>query len=169
MRHPGPVRIRTLERPREVTPCIDLGQEILDTDPWQGAFDGAAQVQDPRRELQRVTLFAVQSAAANRREVVGGEALGRLSRRRIKGVLETGAYAVTGSDDKTTRIWAAATGQLLRTIRLPQGPGHVGKVYAVAISPDGALVAAGGWTAAASPSTSSSAILGPSSGVSTAS
>jgi WD40 repeat protein len=63
-------------------------------------------------------------------------------------VSATGAYAVTGSEDKTVRVWDARTGRLLRTIRLPQGPGHVGKVYAVAISPDGALVAAGGWTTA---------------------
>jgi WD40 repeat protein len=61
-------------------------------------------------------------------------------------VSTTGAYAVTGSDDKTVRLWAAPTGQWLRTIRLPQEPGHVGRVYAVAISPDGALVAAGGQT-----------------------
>ena len=63
-------------------------------------------------------------------------------------VSATGAYAVSGSDDKTVRVWDAPTGRLLRTIRLPQGPGPVGKVYAVAISPDGALVAAGGYTAA---------------------
>ncbi len=63
-------------------------------------------------------------------------------------VSATGAYAVTGSHDKTVRVWDAQTGRLLRTIRLPQGPGDVGKVYAVAISPDGALVAAGGWTGA---------------------
>ena len=57
-----------------------------------------------------------------------------------------GRFAVTGSDDKTVRVWSLADGRLQRTIRLPAGPGNVGKVYAVAISPDGALIAAGGWT-----------------------
>ena len=59
-----------------------------------------------------------------------------------------GRWAVTGSDDKTIRVWSLADGSLARTIRVPAGPGNVGKVYAVAISPDGTLIAAGGWTRA---------------------
>jgi WD40 repeat protein len=58
-----------------------------------------------------------------------------------------GGWAVTGSHDKTIRVWSLADGALMRTIRLPAGPGNVGEVFAVAISPDGALVAAGGFTA----------------------
>ena len=57
-----------------------------------------------------------------------------------------GRFAVTGSDDRTVRIWSIAGGNLLRTIWVPVGPESVGDVYAVAISPDGSTIAAGGWT-----------------------
>jgi hypothetical protein len=56
-----------------------------------------------------------------------------------------GRFLVTGSYDKTVRIWSACDGKLLRTIRMPVGPGHIGEIYAVAMSPDGSIVAAGGW------------------------
>src|ERR1700730_10411191 len=56
-----------------------------------------------------------------------------------------GRFLVTGSEDKTVRIWSASDGKLLWTIRMPAGPGHIGKINAVAMSPDGNIVAAGGW------------------------
>jgi WD40 repeat protein len=57
-----------------------------------------------------------------------------------------GRYAVTGSDDRTVRVWSVADGKVLRTIWIPVGPEYVGAIYAVAISPDGSTIAAGGWT-----------------------
>src|ERR1043165_1330198 len=57
-----------------------------------------------------------------------------------------GRFLVTGSDDKTVRVWDLATGELLRVLRPPIGEGNEGKIYAVAIMPDGELIAAAGWT-----------------------
>src|SRR6202044_1635601 len=53
----------------------------------------------------------------------------------------------TASDDKTVRLWSLPDGKLQRTIRLPIGPGDGGKLFAVAVSPDGRRLAAGGWDA----------------------
>jgi len=64
----------------------------------------------------------------------------------IKAVDAAGRLAVTGSLDKTMRVWSLPDGNLLQTIRMPAGPGYTGIIGAVATSPDGALVAAGGWT-----------------------
>jgi len=62
------------------------------------------------------------------------------------GVDSAGRWAVTASDDKTVRVWELATARLLQVLRLPIGPGNEGKLFSVAISPDGSTVAAGGWT-----------------------
>jgi Caspase domain/WD domain, G-beta repeat len=51
----------------------------------------------------------------------------------------------TGSDDKTVRLWRLPEGKLVRTLRPPIGPGFDGRVFAVAVPPDGSWVAAGGW------------------------
>jgi hypothetical protein len=50
---------------------------------------------------------------------------------------------VTGSSDKTTRLWRLPKGELLQTLRPPIGDGEDGKVFAVAVAPDGKLVAIG--------------------------
>jgi WD40 repeat protein len=65
--------------------------------------------------------------------------------RRI-GVDAGNRFLVTASEDKTVRVWELPSGRLLRVIRVPIGAGNEGKLFAVAISPDGNTIAAGGWT-----------------------
>lgn len=56
------------------------------------------------------------------------------------------SYLVTASDDKTVRVWELPSGHLLRIIRPPIGNELEGRIYAVAISPNGSVIAAGGVT-----------------------
>jgi WD40 repeat protein len=54
---------------------------------------------------------------------------------------------VTGSEDKTVRIWdISGKGELLRILRPPVGEHEQGHIFAVALSPDGRTVACGGRT-----------------------
>jgi len=55
-------------------------------------------------------------------------------------------FLVTGSDDKSLRVWELPSGRLLNVLRPPVGAGNEGKIFSVAISPDGKTVACGGWT-----------------------
>jgi WD40 repeat protein len=63
---------------------------------------------------------------------------------------KAGHYLVTGSDDKTVRVWEPpnASHNDLRQVAVlhpPTAEGVVGRIYAVAMSPDGSLIAVGGW------------------------
>ena len=54
---------------------------------------------------------------------------------------------VTGSEDKTVRVWdISGRGELLRIFRPPVGEGEEGHIFAVALSPDARIVACGGRT-----------------------
>ena len=58
----------------------------------------------------------------------------------------SGRWLVTASNDKTARVWDLAGGRLVTTLRPPVGPDNEGKLNAAALSPDGLVVALGGWT-----------------------
>jgi WD40 repeat protein len=62
------------------------------------------------------------------------------------GVDAANRFLVTASADKTVRVWDIPSGRLTRILYPPIGAGNDGKLYSVAISPDGQTVAAGGWT-----------------------
>ncbi len=58
-----------------------------------------------------------------------------------------GRYLVSAGNDKLIRVWDIETGQTVRTLRGQIGAGPEGKIYGMALSPDGRWLAAGGMMA----------------------
>src|SRR5262245_9959694 len=55
-----------------------------------------------------------------------------------------GRFALTAAEDRTVRIWDAATGDTVRILRMPPAPAG-GGLTSLALSPDGKTLATGGW------------------------
>jgi WD40 repeat protein len=55
-----------------------------------------------------------------------------------------GKELISVSEDKTVMVWDAASGQRLRTFRLPVASGTQGELLAAAVAPDGKLLAVAG-------------------------
>lgn len=56
-----------------------------------------------------------------------------------------GQRLISVSNDKTIRVWDVRTGEPLNTLRPPIGNGSAGMLFALAVSPDGRWLAAGGY------------------------
>ena len=56
-----------------------------------------------------------------------------------------GRSLISASNDKLIRVWDLETGKTVRTLRGQIGAGSEGKIYAMALSPDGQWLAAGGY------------------------
>ena len=64
----------------------------------------------------------------------------------IRGLVFTpdGRYVVSAGEDKVIRVWDRRTGTTVRSIRGQTTEGQDGKVFAIALSPDGRWLAVGG-------------------------
>lgn len=91
------------------------------------------------------TATASGGAGSNPQAMLALDAGGHLSR--VNDVLFTPDQSklVSVSEDKTIRVWDVAQGTLQRVLRVPAAAGNTGILHRAALSPDGRILAVGGW------------------------
>jgi tricorn protease-like protein len=101
--------------------------------------------------MRRILIFAClfiagTPAAAKEQPVLQLDTGGHMAN--IKGLAFTpdGKFVVSAGEDKVIRVWDWRVGETVRTIRGESNRGDEGKIYAMALSPDGRWLAVGGWT-----------------------
>ena len=87
------------------------------------------------------------AAAAQERLILQLDTGGHMAVIRGLAFTPDGKFIVSAGDDKVIRVWDWRTGKTVRTIRGQSGRGQEGKIYAMALSPDGRWLAAGGYLA----------------------
>jgi hypothetical protein len=113
---------------------LTLQQRLTDAGCYKGPVDGAP----------NAALDAAVKACPDQRPVLRIETgMHTLTIRGI-GVDAACDLAVTGSHDKTARVWSLPDGRLQRTIRPPIDDKNGGEIYAVAMSRDGRTAAISG-------------------------
>ncbi len=92
-------------------------------------------------------FIASAGASAQERPLLQLDTGGHMAK--IQGLAFTrdGNFVVSASDDKVIRIWDWRAEKTVRTIRGESGPGSMGQIFAMALSPDGRWIAAAGWMA----------------------
>ncbi|MCW2247617.1 WD40 repeat protein [Azospirillum fermentarium] len=89
------------------------------------------------------------AAAQSKKDIFDGSAPAVAPERHIGSIRQIavdadGRFAVMAADDRVVRIWSLETGKQETPIFVPMGNGASDRLYTVAISPDGTLIAAGG-------------------------
>ncbi len=99
----------------------------------------------PCAQIDEPTLTAGSSPKADE-PILAVEAVLHSASLRIMATDAKNRFLVTGSIDKTVRVWDLPTGRLLGILRPPIGTGNDGMILAAAVSPDGDTIACGGRT-----------------------
>ena len=115
--------------------CIGRGADHADVCDCV-ARAGAAGGRGARGNCGGEAFGGCAAAHARHRRAYGADQKPRLHAR--------GRQLVSGSHDKTIRVWDLVTGKTVRRIYGEAAPGQVGMIYAIALSPDGKWLAAGG-------------------------
>jgi WD40 repeat protein len=128
---------------------IDTAAELNDViDTRRPGTEVRLSVLSGGRERRVVAALAAPPKPASTEATAGPQLMldtgGHMAKVNGLAITPDGKQIVSGSQDKTIRIWDIETGKTVRMIRGEVAPGNWGTIFALALSPDGRRLAVGG-------------------------